>query len=69
MVVMCYLSHTKYDTGNMFYLTRACSIDVFPTGVIDSNSKRLKTTGLSAGLLPSQPQKPLIDILCVNGCG
>lgn len=61
---MCYLSCTKDDTANMLCLTRACSADVFPTGVIDLNSKRLKTTALFAGLPPSHPQKPLI-IPCV----
>lgn len=42
MVVICYLSGTKDDTGNMLRLTRACGDGVFPTGVIDSNSERLK---------------------------
>lgn len=42
MVVVCYLSHTKDDTPNMPCLTGPCSADVFPTGVIDLNSKRLK---------------------------
>lgn len=62
MVCMCYLSGTKDDTTCSAQWGHA--VLIFPTGVIDSNSKRLKTTGLSAGLLSSQPQKPLIDTVC-----
>lgn len=50
MVVTCYPSRTRDDTPNMFYLTGACCVDVFPTGVVDLNSQWLKTTALSAGL-------------------
>lgn len=65
---MCYPSRTRDDTANMLYLTRACYADVFPTGVVDLNSQRLKTTALSAGLPASHPQKPLLDTLCADRC-
>lgn len=63
MVVMSYLSRTKDDTANMLCLTRACSDDVFPTGVIDLSAERIKTIALSAGLPPSHPQSQS-QILC-----
>lgn len=68
MVVMCYPSCTRDDTANMLYPTRACCADVFPTGVVDLNSQRLKTTAFSAHLPASHPQKPLIDTLWVDRC-
>lgn len=70
MVLMCYPSRTRDDTANIniLYLTRACCADVFPTGVVDLNSQRLKTTALSAHLPASHPQKPLIDTLWVDRC-
>lgn len=56
MVVTCYLSPIKDDNANTLCLTRACSANVFPTGVIGSDSKRLKTFALSAGLPSSIPR-------------
>lgn len=54
MVFMCNLSHTKDDTVSILCLTRACSFSHR-----SDRFKVLKTTGLSAGLLPLQRQKPL----------